>query len=1119
MKSHALKQAPDMVRTGKSVAPPAILAQRRSTLGGGGSITAPAIQDAGRPLDAATRGAMESGFGREFSNIRVHDDARAHDNARDLGARAYAAGDHIVFGEGSYRPETPGGRALIAHELAHSVQQGGVQMKADGPLPAHADAELERQADRAALDVTAGRRASGLSSINRPSVFRADGDKSAPVADATTTTPAAAASVTPAPAGAATGLPNGVSVIEEIPPGAGATRLFAELPVLDLPKPKGAGGWVEKAYKAAATGKSLIFQPSLKGGKVAAAIKEKSGESYKDVWLNNYGFTSLKALGNAFATSQNPDVQAKYKVPEIKAIITAFQKDSLLNAKCDIDHIVEKQLGGGSISSNLQLLVADKNRPAGQKTYEHLVAEADKIVATRPNLASLSIRFADAKMQADTSDPSFEIEEQLRKKNVQGSEAVRKAGEGTLVALLAGGKQQVSQVRAAGSTPVEDGARRLVSGLKLLNYVRAQKGKGDDTIEAEIASKPLLPGITDKNKAIVLSATAATAPKVDDGAAGAAGDDRTAVAKKDGAGQTAGEYRALKLDKDKNKDVAFLFPYLSPGRFASLSLDNKGGITGTGVITPSVKFLGDLNVNIGPDKLDLVQNIDTNAINSSAAMKPLASMFRFTEGKVSIDLVKFKPDGNLKFSLGPKDKPVILGNVNATEEGGAFVITGTLTPGGKVPGISSAKGEVSYRSSTGWSGLLTATTSSIPNSTGTVKLGFKEEKGAFRAHGEGSFSTKVKNPDDLKLNVGWSGGAVSYSGSVSIDKPMPLVKTVTLKGSYAGDLLLVEGDAAIQWRKIDSIMHVAYRRKDGEDGKFSGKADVDIVVGKAIGKLGLNFDEAGNYWGKGSISYPVTKDITPTLGLELKDHKVKASGEVAVKDIELSKKWPSPQGGKLTFIKGVGVTFDIPTPIPAVTVFGRLSASAGLSYSVGPVMLTGLNFKGEAYPLEDDPQIKAHLTGKLSVPARADIYGTFGATIGARVALGLVSAEGGVEVTPSLGISGEGALKIDADYQAGAFTFEAEAYAKGQMNAALAVDLVATLSGAWGAFSYSWNYPAWSIKKQIGPELKLTLGKIAYGKGGEITWPSLSQIKLEPENIDPIEVIKDLVSSKSASKS
>src|SRR5262249_44432946 len=154
---------------------------------------------------------------------------------------------------------------------------------------------------------------------------------------------------------------------------------------------------------------------------------------------------------------------------------------------------------------------------------------------------------------------------------------------------------------------------------------------------------------------------------------------------------------------------------------------------------------------------------------------------------------------------------------------------------------------------------------------------------------------------------------------------------------------------------INSTMDVFYRRKDGEDGKFSGKADVNIAVNKATGKLHLQFDEAGNYWGSGEVSYPVTKDIVPKVGIELtKDHPVKATGEVAVNDIPLTKMWPKPGGGQLEFIKNVGVTFDIPTPIPAVTVFGHLYASAGLGYGVGPVMLAGLNFKGELYPLEDD---------------------------------------------------------------------------------------------------------------------------------------------------------------------
>ena len=196
--------------------------------------------------------------------------------------------------------------------------------------------------------------------------------------------------------------------------------------------------------------------------------------------------------------------------------------------------------------------------------------------------------------------------------------------------------------------------------------------------------------------------------------------------------------------------------------------------------------------------------------------------------------------------------------------------------------------------------------------------------------------------------------------------------------------------------------------------------------------------------------------------------------------------------------------------------FGRLTASAGLGYGVGPVTLTGLSFKGELYPLEDDPKIAAHLKGKLAVPAYGEIYGTFGATIGAEVALGLVSAEGGVEVKPALRVQGEGALEINADYEAGAFTFAAEAYAKGQMIAKLDIDLVATLSGAWGALSYTWNHHLKHFEKPIGPELKLTLGKIAYGKGGEITWPSISQIKVEPEHIDPMEVVRDLVSSNKA---
>ena len=81
-----------------------------------------ALQSPGRSLDPATRAFMEPRFGQNFSGVRVHYGGTAEESAVAVGARAFAVGDHIVFGSGEYSPETPGGRSLLAHELAHVAQ-------------------------------------------------------------------------------------------------------------------------------------------------------------------------------------------------------------------------------------------------------------------------------------------------------------------------------------------------------------------------------------------------------------------------------------------------------------------------------------------------------------------------------------------------------------------------------------------------------------------------------------------------------------------------------------------------------------------------------------------------------------------------------------------------------------------------------------------------------------------------------------------------------------------------------------------------------------------------------------------------------------------------------------
>ena len=95
----------------------------------GGIAAPPGVKDVlrspGEPLDPATRAFMEPRFGYDFSGVRVHVDDEAARSARDLDASAYTAGHAIVFGAGQFAPETGQGRRLLAHELAHVVQQRG----------------------------------------------------------------------------------------------------------------------------------------------------------------------------------------------------------------------------------------------------------------------------------------------------------------------------------------------------------------------------------------------------------------------------------------------------------------------------------------------------------------------------------------------------------------------------------------------------------------------------------------------------------------------------------------------------------------------------------------------------------------------------------------------------------------------------------------------------------------------------------------------------------------------------------------------------------------------------------------------------------------------------------
>lgn len=90
------------------------------------------INSGGQPLDLQTRNFFEPRFGTDLSHVRIHTNSAANKSARAINARAYTLGNNIVFGSGEFRHDYESGKHLLAHELAHVVQQ------------------LERSADRTA---------------------------------------------------------------------------------------------------------------------------------------------------------------------------------------------------------------------------------------------------------------------------------------------------------------------------------------------------------------------------------------------------------------------------------------------------------------------------------------------------------------------------------------------------------------------------------------------------------------------------------------------------------------------------------------------------------------------------------------------------------------------------------------------------------------------------------------------------------------------------------------------------------------------------------------------------------------------------------------------------------
>ena len=120
-----------------------------AAIGGGGG-------GGGAPLPVSVRSYMEPRFDADFGNVRIHTGLRAAERNVSLNAHAFTIGNHIHFGQSQFRPDTGGGRELIAHELTHTIQQGGaIQRSAAPTVTTRSEPQIQRFGLSDALDYIA----------------------------------------------------------------------------------------------------------------------------------------------------------------------------------------------------------------------------------------------------------------------------------------------------------------------------------------------------------------------------------------------------------------------------------------------------------------------------------------------------------------------------------------------------------------------------------------------------------------------------------------------------------------------------------------------------------------------------------------------------------------------------------------------------------------------------------------------------------------------------------------------------------------------------------------------------------------------------------------------------
>jgi hypothetical protein len=1064
----------------------------------------------GQPLDSKVRFEMEGKFGHSFSDVRIHDDSLAAESARAVYAHAYTVGQHIVFDAGQYRPSTPEGRQLLAHELTHTIQQHGLQ-RSPSDIGMETTGEyhhLEREAE----------------SVSR-AVMQRPGPMGAPASPGRSGSPVlsrAAKSKTPAADAEdkAKGKEEWVDVDEksdlgqagvkqilrsDSTPGLIAVRMSDPF---EIPAEKGPGA--KNLWEAQATANALqaVMAPGSNESSTSTALKQERPDTDKlrDLWLLklHWNKTSAEALWRQSAkTALGTDDDASFDP-------TRANKET----RCDVDHIVELQFGGNNVPNNIQMLDSSPNRSSGSqigqflkktsvKVRNALNTEAATLGKPKPDAAAIRLEFKSVTVAAGAMDLKCVKVETAASKialtaeqqgGSKGKPYPMKSG-GFDVCVFVENESETDIDLAESSVAENKAASTLVPGLKLKKWTRPKNQTGQPQCGASAAAETEKPAAADAKPK-----SKAAKGKADAAAAAAAKAGGTVHATLDPTSRILGpplkmdEKATVQLERSSsgvlsvpNKDpkVPFIIDYLSKGTFHKLQIGADGSVSGAGSIVPSVPFLPN------PFQVEFDKNRFAMTTDVKKPKLPFP-VVEFTEAKVGLQIApEFKPEGKVGFRVAPGGVQVLHGELTVSADATGLVVEGDVFA--TIPGVDEAKGHLELRDHK-WSGGVEIKSGDFGGKlkyvkNGQVSITFTEAKGI---EGKGSVDLEVPGvADPVQASVSYSqADGWVYRAKAKFNPPR--IDPVEIDLVYKKGHLSGTGETGIQFSHIGGRIRVSY-----EDEKFSGTGTLTIKTERANGELKIIMKprEEGppKFTGEGHISYQVTPNLIASAGIKIDEHeKVQIDGELAFpKPIDL---FDGFHGDYKIF------SISLPIPIPGASI-GNVGLEAVITgalsagYDVGPVQLLNTKAQAKFQPLEPNPQLEMEMTSRLHIPASVHVTGSISGDI--KLEAYIASISGGLTVSATATLGGAADLSAQAHYKDGKIQADVDFQTLLALTILLALTAhVRAEAGVPGlSVSTGKEWQLGEYKYDPGLQFGMKLKKpIHYATGEGLTLPSIDDI-------------------------